>query len=226
MREIVIKPQDNLFALTIKGKTLKTPLGKPLLLPNEKLAQEIAHEWAAQGDKINKSKMPLNQIACIALDLVAEKKSGVLADILPYLDTDSICYRAGDISKLFKQQNELLNPIVKWAEEKFAIKLNVTTSVMPISQYPENQPNIMRFINKYNDWQLAVFVSLVKPLASIILALALIEGRIDGKTAFQLSHLEEIYETEKWGEDDEKEATMQQKQREILAAEKFLSLLD
>ena len=225
MREIVIKPQDNLFALTIKGKTLKTPLGKPLILPNERLAQEITHEWAAQNDKIDKIKMPLNQIACIALDLVKEKKPELLADILPYLETDSICYRAGDITKLLNQQNELLDPIVKWAEEKFAIKLKITTGIMPITQISDNQQKILNTLNKYSNWQLAVFAYLVKPLASIILALALIEGRIDGKTAFQLSHLEEIYETEKWGEDDEKEAIMQQKQREILAAEKFLSLL-
>jgi chaperone required for assembly of F1-ATPase len=136
-----------------------------------------------------------------------------------------VCYRAGNIPVLHKRQEELLSPIIAWAEHRFRIELTVTDELMPVLQSPANILKLRTALSEYDDWKLAVAASITKPLGSLILTLALTERHINAEDAFCFSHLEETYETEQWGEDEEKQTRMQKIKEEILAAEQFLICL-
>jgi chaperone required for assembly of F1-ATPase len=204
----------------------KTPLGKKLLLPTKQLAQSIEDEWNAQNTKINKEKMPLTRIASIAIDLAAVKRIEIYEDILPYGETDLICYRAGDIPELHAEQAKLLDPLIQWSGQKLGVKLVTTEGLIPVLQPETNKDKLQKILDSYDDWKLAVLASIVKSLGSLIIALALTEGHISGIEAITLSQLEESYETAHWGEDEEKNAKLQKLKSEIMAAEQFLSLLN
>ncbi len=225
MRQVTTEKQAEGFALLTNGKLLKTPLGNNIILPNQKLADAVAAEWAGQGSVLKKEQMPLTQIACIAMDMARKKRAELVEDILSYTDTDLVCYRTGETPELLAIQNEQLNPIIAWAKERFSIELTVTSGIMPVAQHPENKQRISDQLAIYNEWQLAVFASAAKTLSSVILSLAFVEKFINAEKAFNLSHLEETFETEKWGEDAEKETRLNKLKQEIIVAEKFIELL-
>jgi chaperone required for assembly of F1-ATPase len=210
----------------VRGKTpLKTPVGHALIVPTGALAEAIAAEWAGQGAKIRKELLKLTPLACVALDLVADRREAVLADVVPYIDTDLVCYRAGEINVLLTRQQQLLDPIMAWIRERYGIVLTVTGGLMPVGQPLENSQRLADILNAYDNWKLAAFSVAVKPLGSAVLALALVEGRLSAEAAFTLAHLEETYETQKWGEDAEKERYLSTKREDTLAVERFLNLL-
>jgi chaperone required for assembly of F1-ATPase len=136
-----------------------------------------------------------------------------------------VCYRAGNAPALLQRQGEMLDPVLAWAKAHFGVELNVTDGVMPVSQPAANRARLKDKMNEYDHWKFAALTAGAKPLGSLILALALIEGRIDAATAFDLSHLEEAYETDKWGADEEKEKRLKRLKEEISCVEEFLMLL-
>jgi len=213
------------FALRFDGKPARTPAGNPFILQGEALALAVTKEWQGQGETLRKDTMPLAQLACVAIDLAGARREEVIADILPYGETDLVCYRAGDIPALAKEQAEMLDPIMAWAGGRFGITLHVTHDMMPIAQPEGNKAKLAQALSGYDDWRLAALAASVKALGSLVLALALTEGHINAEEAFHLSHLEESYETRQWGDDEEKENRMRRLKEDIAATERFLSLL-
>ncbi|HEU5046766.1 MAG TPA: ATP12 family protein [Rickettsiales bacterium] len=213
------------LTLLCDGKPLMTPRGRTLALPNATLADMVAQEWRAQGNTPRKELMPLTQIACIAIDIASHQRPQLVDDILAYCDTDQICYRAGNIPELSALQQDILDPLVRWAKNTLSLQLQITDGIMPIPQPPENRSKLEAHLRQYDIWHLAVLASVVKPLSSIVIALAFLEGVLDADRAFQASHLEESFETAQWGVDDEKEARMEKLLEDIRAAGAFLALL-
>lgn len=213
------------FAVLRANAPLKTPAGNEVIVPTEVLAQAIVAEWQGQGDRVRKELLKFTPLACVAIDLAAQKRDAVLSDIVPYIDTDTVCYRAGDAEELLKQQQDLIDPILLWGKERFGIELAVTGGVMPIAQPPENSKKLAAILTSYDSWKLAAFSVAVKPLGSALLALALVEERLGAAEAFRLAHLEESFETGKWGIDEEKEKHLRAKNEDVQAVERFLALL-
>jgi chaperone required for assembly of F1-ATPase len=225
MKKTQIDQSSSGFRVFVDGSVAKTPMGREIELPTRKLAEIVAVEWQVQGKVVRKDTMPFTQIASVAIDLIRERREEVMEDILSYLDTDAACYRAGNIPELLVSQEELLNPLVAWAEEAFAVKYLVTNEIMPLRQPPETRARIATHIASYDEWKLAVLVCVIKPLSSLILGLALLERYIEAANAFYLAHLEEEYETVQWGEDEEKQARINKLKHEAVAAGEFLTLL-
>lgn len=223
--ELTIEKNSDDFGLILKNKPLRTPAGNALAVPCLSLAEALVAEWQGQGEKVNKSLLALTPIACVAVDLALHNREALLADVVPYIDTDLVCYRAGDCPELLEQQAALLAPLVEWIKEQHGIILHTTTSVMPIAQPAGNQERLRNILVGFPPFKLAAFAVAVKPLGSAVLALALVERRILAEDAFRLAHLEETYETEQWGADEEKEAYQAAKKKDVLAVGQFLSLL-
>ncbi len=208
--------------LLLDAEPARTPAGNPLAFPNKELAEVVAEEWRRQK---HKDVMPLTHIAYVAIDLVATSRAAVTVDMLAYSDTDLVCYRAAHVPVLRERQENGLNPVIIWVERCFGITLITTDALMPVPQPEANRKKLEVAVASYDNWTLAALATATKLLGSVILALALIERYITAETAFQLSHLEEFYETERWGDDEEKEKKMQQIKQEVAAIESFLQML-
>jgi len=219
------------FAVTVDEKTALTPLGNPLMVPSERLAEAIAEEWKRQGNvskgKLTKAAMPLAMIASAAIDIFADPQKRLVhtGDLLGYAQTDLVCYRAGNIPDLSEKQAQLLNPILAWTSHRYAITLEITDGLMPLSPLPDNTAKLAHALGQYDAWTLSALHAATKPLGSLLLALSLIERSITAEEAFSLSTLEEAYETQAWGPDEEKEQKMQALLNEIKAVGRFLGLL-
>lgn len=215
------------YTALYKSKAINTPQGRPLEVPTEALADAISKEWdqAATGGKVNPLTLALTPLACVAIDLARDNREAMLADIIPYIDTDLVCYRSAEVPLLHQQQDEVFQPLIAWVRSRFGITLNFSDSVMPVKQPSANRRLLLEQVMAWDEWKCAAFATATKPLGSVVLALALVEGEIGAEDAFRFAHLEESYETAQWGMDDEKERHLNEKRREIASIEKFLELL-
>lgn len=122
------------FEIQLDGKTLRTPMGLPLTLPETKkqLAYLIAHEWTHLPKiSLKSSALPLTGLAARAIDLEStgtEKKrdnnggeemlaiEDLKLSMLKYLDTDTCLIFAGARDcdgKLRQKQEELYRPLIE-----------------------------------------------------------------------------------------------------------------
>ncbi len=104
---------DGAFAIVLDGRPVRTPAKAPLAVPSRALAEAIACEWQAQGERVDPDSMPLTRIASIAIDLVAPRRDSVIAEIAKYAGTDLVCYRAERPPELVARQHATWQPLVQ-----------------------------------------------------------------------------------------------------------------
>ena len=108
---------------------------------------------------------------------------------------------------------------------RFDSPLAVTSGSVPKPQSPEALGALHAAIEERSPWELAALALATQAAGSIVLALALAEGRTDASAVWSLSLLDELYQAELWGEDPEALARREAIRRDIEAAEAFLRLL-
>ncbi|KDN51535.1 hypothetical protein RSAG8_00080, partial [Rhizoctonia solani AG-8 WAC10335] len=101
---------------------------------------------------------------------------------------------------LVKLQEEHWNPLLKWAESTYNIKINIFDSVLGNTQPKETKEVLMNEVNKLGQWEMAAFERAVLTTKSFIIALALVKGRINVEQAAQAAHVEVVSQTQRWGE--------------------------
>lgn len=166
----------------------------------------------------------LTKLSYTALDQVEEAREIIIESMLAYLHTDTICYMSED-PELEKHERKHWQPIIDWAKERFGCEVEVFTGVMPGDQSEETAELLGAHMQSYNNWQLAALMSFTTGYSSVLIALAVMEGRLNAEQAFDCAMAEEIFQNEKWGVDEEAEMRRAQIKAELLETERFLALL-
>jgi len=195
------------------------------VVPSRGLAEGIAEEWLAQGETVDLRSLKLTRLASIALDLVQPRRSEVIVEVAKYAATDLVCYRAETPAELVQRQQEAWQPLIDWATLRFDAPLVVTSSIVPTEQPPATLQALKSAIAAYDTHRLAALHFATATCGSLIVALALIEGRLDAETAFAAAELEQTFEIKRWGEDPEQTRRRQELLSEIALAERFARLL-
>jgi chaperone required for assembly of F1-ATPase len=194
------------------------------VLPTEALAKKVASEWDEQVEEIDPTTMPFTKSANAALDKVSEQFEEVSSLLGEYGDTDLLYYRADSPPELQKRQKIGWDPIVKWAENTFKVKINCGTGIVYIPQNEQMFSEIRIKISNLSIFELTAFYDMVSITGSLILGLAIINGRLSAEEAYQLSRVDELWQLEQWGEDEEAQAVSNLKNAAILHSEEFFSL--
>lgn len=218
-------PVDGGFAVQLDGKGVKTPAGKPLVVPFQSLAQAMAEEWEAQVTEIHPSTMPLTQLASTALDRVGPERPVILEQLRAYGGTDLLCYRAELPVDLVQRQARQWQPWLDWARKTLGADLTVTEGIIAIDQPAVALDALAAKLDAYDVWTLTAVQSACAASGSLVLALALGERQLNGQQVFDLSQLDETFQIEKWGEDYEAADRRARLHRDISAADRFLTLL-
>lgn len=212
--------------LQLDGRPLKTPLGRPLIVPSHALANALAAEWEAQGDDIRPDTMPLSQLAVTAKDRMDKDRAEVVASLVAFGTTDLLCYRADNPADLVKRQADVWQPLLDWAADTFGARLMVTAGVLPVEQPMEALSALRDAVTALGAFELAVLGSITPASGSLILGLALLAGRLDADGVVAAAFVDETYQAELWGEDDEATARRRVLEADIRNAAAFLLLLD
>ncbi len=213
------------WSVTLDGRPILTPAKAPLLLPGRALADAIAAEWEAQGEKIEPASMPLMQLAATAIDCTRPARSKILAEIAAYGTTDLVCYRAARPIELRRRQHELWQPLVDWLGERHGVTLIVTTGIMAVPQPPYAAEAYGRILGDMDEFALTALTTLTAAAGSLVVALALAEGRISPQEAGDAVLVEEIQQAEKWGQDPESEHRHAGIRADLASGARFLELL-
>jgi chaperone required for assembly of F1-ATPase len=201
--EVAVEPAEGGFAVMLDGRPVRTPGRRMLAVPSRALAEAIAAEWRAQGDRVEPRSMPLTRLASTALDLVGQRRPAIVDEIAAYAGTDLVCYRADAPAELAARQHAAWQPLLDWAAARYGAAFVVTQGVVPRTQPPEALAALRRAVEAYDDMALVALHAATAAAGSLIVALALLDGRIDAAEAFAASQLDETFQIEKWGEDAE-----------------------
>jgi len=212
------------FSVTLDGRAVKTPAGSLLTLCSEALAAAVAEEWLAQDGTIKPHTMPLMQLAATALDRVGPQRGAMVDQALSYASTDLVCYRAEAPPDLVKRQQAAWQPLVDWTGKACGVRLEVTSGIIPLSQPAATLDKLRDLLADWSDSELTALVAAMLTCGSLVIALALVRGRVDADTAFELSQLDESYQIERWGDDEEAAQRRRNLREEIRSAAAFLAL--
>ncbi|MER0237824.1 ATP12 family protein [Fulvimarina sp. MAC8] len=221
--EADLGPVGGGYQVLLDGRPVKTPAKKPLVLPNDAIASAIKDEWAEQGERVDPGTMPATRLANTVVDAVALHPRPVLDEVPRYVETDLLFYRAGHPDRLVERQRERWDPIVAWASELLGVRFVLTEGVMHVEQPTESLEAFATRVAPLEDpWLIAGLQQVTTISGSGLLALALHEGRLGVDEAWALSRLDEDWNAERWGEDEEAQLVSRRRKADFETAALFM----
>ncbi|HEY8066091.1 MAG TPA: ATP12 family protein [Methylosinus sp.] len=212
------------YAVLLDGRTVKTPARRTLTTPSSPLTAALAAEWAAQGERLAPSSMPLTRLVNSAIDGVAERMDEVVADVAKYAGSDLVSYRAVEPAGLAAAQAEAWDPLLAFARERLGAELAVTSGVMFLAQAPEAIAAVAAAVRAYAGegpaapFRLAALHTMTTLTGSSLIALAVALGEMDVEAAWAAAHVDEDHQISAWGADEEATARRARRFVEMKAA--------
>ncbi|HKS88553.1 MAG TPA: ATP12 family protein [Stellaceae bacterium] len=224
-KTVAVRQGEHGWGVALDGRPLRTPAKRELVLPSAALAAAIAAEWDAQRDDIRPATMPLYRLAATAIDRTATQRERIAAEIANYAGTDLVCYRAERPPALAERQRAAWQPLIDWATRRYDAALVVTSGVVPAAQPPAVLKAFSAAVAARDDFGLTALHDLTAACGSLVIALGVVEGRLDPAGAFAAAQLDELFQAEAWGEDPEAAGRRETLARDIEAAARFAALL-
>lgn len=221
-----VSPAPGGFAVALDGRPVRTPAKTPLVVPTEAVAQAIAAEWDAQTGLVRPDTMPFTRTANSALDKVAPQFDAVVDNLASYGGTDLLCYRATDPQALIDRQDAGWNPLLDWAADAHDARLRTVPGVIFVAQDAGALARLHGAVAAQSSFQIAAFHDLVAISGSLILALAVTAGRLTADAAFDLSRIDEHWQAELWGIDEDAAVLESLKKQAFTLAARFHALCD
>lgn len=223
-----IEPADAGYAVLLDGKPMHLPGGAVLRVEAEPLARAIAEEWQAAGGakdgEMSFADTPLTRLAGTAQQRIAPDPAPTIDAIARYAESDLLCYRAETPDELVERQTQEWQPWLDWLAETYSAPLRVSTGIAYVKQHRGSVATLRKVVADLDVLALTALGIAVPALGSLVLGLALAEGRLDAAKAHALGCLDELFQAGKWGEDAEAAARRAAIAADISLAERFLQL--
>ena len=223
-KEATVADAPTGFAVLLDGRPVKTPAKRALEVPTRAMADAIAVEWDAQQDLIKPNTMPVTKTANAAIDKVSIQHAEVADMLAAYGDSDLLCYRAESPEELVERQAAQWDPMLDWAEETLGVRLLPRVGVMHIPQDSGAVATMRRRTHALDPFEMAAFHDLVSLSGSLVLGFAAALGARPADALWRLSRLDEIWQEEQWGEDEDATTLAEIKRDAFLHARRMFEL--
>jgi chaperone required for assembly of F1-ATPase len=190
------------FAITLDGKPVRTPSGRALAAPVAGIAEAIAAEWDAQREIIDPLTMPLTRFANSVVDAVVDRVGLVADDVAKYFGSDLLCYRAGHPEALVAREAQLWDPVLVWAADVLGVHFILGEGIVHVRQ-PDSAMAAARAALPDDPWSIAAVHVITTLTGSALLALALLRGAIGQDQMWTAAHVDEDWNIDQWGVDEE-----------------------
>ena len=191
------------WAVALDGRRVKTPAKAALVVPTSAMAEAIAAEWDAQQDVVDPTSMPFTRSANAAIDKVRVQHAEVADMIAAYGDADLLCYRAEGPEGLVARQTELWDPYLASITDALGVRLEPRSGLMHSAQSADALATLSRATHALTAFELAAFHDLVSLTGSWVLGFAAAKDMDDMHRIWAASRLDEIWQAEQWGDDEE-----------------------
>lgn len=212
------------FSVELDGRAVKTPAKAALVLPSRAMAGAVAAEWDAQEEVIVPTSMPVTRAANAAIDKVTHQHREVADMVAGYGDSDLLCYRADGPEELVTRQAKAWDPLLDWADKTYGARLLPVEGVMHAPQDPGALEKLAAPVHAMTPFQLTAFHDLVGISGSLVLGLAAIRDHLSAEELWALSRVDESWQQERWGVDEEAAEIAERKKNEFCAAKRFYDL--
>ena len=213
------------YTVSLDKRPLKTPMKRPLIVPSKALAAEIAAEWQAIEGKVDHATMPYTQFAHAGLDQAVDECAEIAAKTALYGETDLLCYRAEAPQELAERQAKAWDPLLAWSAETLGAPLKTTAGIVHVAQPEASLQALAAHVQPFERFHLKALYDWVTISGSLVLGLAVAKGRLSAAEGWALSRVDEKWQEEQWGVDDEAKALADSKRDTFLLVERALSLI-
>jgi chaperone required for assembly of F1-ATPase len=190
------------FSVVLDDKPIRTPSGRAVAAPSLQIAEGIAAEWEAQQEFIDPMTMPLTRLANSVVNGVVDQVDAVAEDIAKYFGSDLLFYRAGYPEALVAREAEHWDPVLFWAADTLGAHFILAEGIVHVRQ-PDAAVAAARAALPKDAWSIAALHVVTTLTGSALLALALLRGRLDPDRVWKAAHVDEDWNIEKWGVDEE-----------------------
>ena len=223
------EPDADGWHIALDGKPLRVPGAGTLRLPTPRLAEALAAEWqaagGAPGGETSYADLPLTRLAGTAQERILPDPQPVVQEIARYGETDLLCYRVAEPPTLAERQQAAWQPWLDWAAATLGARLAVTHALAHVRQDAAALAALNARVSACSHLELAALGVGVPALGSLVLGLAMAEGALIGPEAHALATLEERFQAERWGWDEEATARFRRVGEDIAVVGRFLALV-
>ena len=222
-----VRPVGDRYGVFGDDRPLRTPEGKDVVVASRPLAEAIAGEMQAQATarSLDIAGLPNLRLAATAIDRVAAAREAYIDAIAAYGETELLCHRAEHPADLVERQHAVWQPLLDWVSARFGAPLGNTAGVMPQRQSAAALAALRAAVAGYDDDLLAALGFVVQTSGSLVVGLAMVEGRLDAEQAFAVAELDETYQIEQWGEDAEATQRRAARRKDLAQAADFIALV-
>jgi chaperone required for assembly of F1-ATPase len=206
------------FEIHLDGRQLRTPLKRILVIADAAFADLVLSEWRAQSAVIDPASMPATRLANSAVDTVADNREAVAAEIVAYSGSDLLCYRASGPASLVARQSDIWNPILQGVEAAIGARFIRAEGVMHAPQPALVSERVAAAIADLPDLQLAALQLVTTLTGSAVLAIALVKQMLTADAVWVAAHLDEDWQIEQWGPDEDAAVRRAVHERDFRAA--------
>ncbi|AGF75999.1 ATP12 family chaperone protein [Bartonella vinsonii] len=218
-KEVKVLCEERGFSVLLDGCPVKTPAKRFFIVPTEAFAMLVAEEFESQKQVIDPAKMPITRLVNTVIDGIADDMQSVFEDLLRFVASDMIFYRAQTPKELVQRQCEQWDPLLDWAEEKLGARFHLTEGFMHVEQPREAIQAVSSYLRKVESpYMLAALHVMTTLTGSALIALAVFAKKINTDYAWNIAHLDEDWMMEQWGSDEEAIARRAHKKIEFNAA--------
>lgn len=196
-----VRPEG--FVILLDGRLVRTPAKRVLAFPSGSLALRSALEWGAQVAVIDPARMPLTRLANSILDGVAQNRDAVVAETAKYAGTDLVCYRADGPERLVIRQSEAWDRVLDLVEERFGARFLVAEGIIAIEQDADALARVHSHLAALDPWRLGATHVVTTLTGSVLLAVLLETGVLDADATWAAALVDEDWNAERWGLDEE-----------------------
>lgn len=213
------------FVITLDDKPIRTPSGRQVTVPVRAIADAIVAEWEAQQEFIDPLTMPMTRFANSVVDAVVDRVEAVTDDMAKYFGSDLLFYRAGHPEALVAREAAHWDPLLFWAADTLSAHFILAEGIVHVRQ-PESAIAAARAALPNDPWSIAALHVITTLTGSALLALALLRGVVNPDQAWAAAHVDEDWNIEKWGVDEEVAAKRAARLVDFRAAARILEALN
>jgi chaperone required for assembly of F1-ATPase len=215
---------DGGWRVLLDGRGIKTAAGNQQIVPSRPLAEALAREWEGQGETIDPTGFKFRDLADYAIDVISGEREEVLAALVAYAETDTLCYRADPDEPLHRRQIELWEPVVRAAEQRFDVHFTRISGIIHKPQPPATLERLRALLATHDPFTLAALRVLASLSASLTVALLAIVPDADTQALWAAASLEEEWQADLWGRDAEAEERRERRAADFASAVEFARL--
>jgi len=219
----IVEAEDG-WRVLLDGRAIKTVGGRAQTVPSQALAQAMAEEWAGQGEEIDLTRFLYRDLADYTLDVIADDRHEAITALVPYAETDTLCYRADPEEPLFPRQQAVWEPILTSFETRHTLRFERISGIIHRAQPAETLAALRARLEAADPFTLAALRNLASLAASLIIALEAIEPEADVPTLWAAACVEEEWQADLWGRDWEAEERREKRAAAFAATVNFVNL--